>query len=164
MKYGIGTIDTWKTAAGEVRHRARVPDGRGGYRTVGSFDTRDEAESALRGMAGLRADGKLRFDHVPPTKNLPRPLVSWPSTGGVYFAQCGDRLKIGWSQNIKQRLRELRTGAPQGLRLLAVAEGGMHEERAFHRKLARWRQQGEWFELAPEVVAVIRELRGKPTC
>lgn len=59
--YGLGAIDTYPTRGGE-RHRARLPNGAGGYRTLGSFGTREEAEGALRGAVAAEAEGTVRPD------------------------------------------------------------------------------------------------------
>ncbi len=52
--YGLGSIDP---RGG--KSRLRVPDGRGGTRTLGTFSTLEEAESVRRGWAHLRATGEV---------------------------------------------------------------------------------------------------------
>ncbi len=43
MTYGIGVITPVPTKAG-VRYRVRIPDGQGGYKSLGVYDTHEEAE------------------------------------------------------------------------------------------------------------------------
>jgi hypothetical protein len=57
---GLGHVEPRKGAGG-VRYRAKVPTGHGGHRTVGTYDTREEAESVLRGLVEKRAAGQLIF-------------------------------------------------------------------------------------------------------
>jgi hypothetical protein len=74
----------------------------------------------------------------------------------VYFAQCGDRIKIGLSSQVPERLSQLRTGAGAPVALIASVEGDASVERALHRKLRKHRLDGEWFADCPDVRAAIR--------
>ena len=56
-----------------------------------------------------------------------------------------DRVKIGTAASPSKRLRELGTGAPAPLTLVATREGGRGLERAIHRAAAEWRVHREWF-------------------
>ncbi|MFJ8855661.1 GIY-YIG nuclease family protein [Streptomyces sp. NPDC102437] len=64
-------------------------------------------------------------------------------------------VKIGWSDNPERRLRDLQTGSPLPLQLLAVFEGGAVVEAKLHRRFADKRRHGEWFDLGPDPVAVV---------
>lgn len=63
----------------------------------------------------------------------------------VYFATSGRFFKIGWSLDPVRRVAGLRTGAPEGVELVAVAEGDRRDEGALHDLWAPWRVSGEWF-------------------
>lgn len=76
----------------------------------------------------------------------------------VYFVECAGRIKIGFSNDVAARLRQLSTGAPGKLNLIATIEGPHRLERAIHRHLKAHRVKGEWFEDRPEVRTVIAEL------
>ncbi|MFG2629960.1 GIY-YIG nuclease family protein [Streptomyces sp. NPDC048473] len=67
-------------------------------------------------------------------------------------------VKIGWSDNPERRLRDLQTGSPVPLQLLALFEGGAVIEAALHRQLADKRRHGEWFDLGADPVAVVSPL------
>lgn len=74
----------------------------------------------------------------------------------VYFAQCGDRIKIGVANNVTARLAQLRTGAGGPLALIAAVDGGREVEKALHKKLARHHIDGEWFRDCEEVRKAIQ--------
>jgi hypothetical protein len=71
----------------------------------------------------------------------------------VYFilAKVLNRIKIGLSDNPKQRLRQLATGAPCSLELLKIIPGDLVLERRLHRQFAHIRHSGEWFEATDEL-------------
>lgn len=74
----------------------------------------------------------------------------------IYFAQCGDRIKIGISQDVIARLSQLRTGAGAPVKLIAAVEGDTRMERALHKKLKHLRIDGEWFRDCSETRAAIQ--------
>lgn len=49
----------------------------------------------------------------------------------VYYLRKGDRIKIGWSGNLKARMRALRPDE-----LLAIEPGCLHQETARHHHVA----------------------------
>lgn len=73
----------------------------------------------------------------------------------VYFAQAGDKVKIGWSRKVAARLAKLQTGNPAPIKLLGVTSGGPAREQEIHRQFAHCRVSGEWFEATPELLAYI---------
>lgn len=74
----------------------------------------------------------------------------------VYFVRSGEHIKIGFSVDVPARMKELATGNPVQLELLAVVNGGRDLERAIHEALANHRSQREWFHDRPEVLQVMR--------
>lgn len=69
----------------------------------------------------------------------------------VYFAACGQRVKIGWSTKVTTRIAQLQTGSPEPIRLLGTTPGGLKLERQLHQQFAGARVHGEWFDLTPEL-------------
>lgn len=61
-------------------------------------------------------------------------------TSLVYYAKTGDRVKIGFTTNLAERMATL---MPE--QLLAVERGDPKLERARHRQFADLRTTGEWF-------------------
>lgn len=81
-----------------------------------------------------------------------------PRDGYVYFAILGERIKIGYTTDWRQRLSSLQTGSPDQIHFLAVIRGERQTERDFHERFSHLRQSGEWFEAAPELREFIRAL------
>lgn len=75
----------------------------------------------------------------------------------VYFAQAGDRIKIGWSKNVATRVAQLQTGNAAPIKLLGVVPGGRAKEREIHDLFASVRVGGEWFTATTELLAYIRK-------
>jgi hypothetical protein len=76
----------------------------------------------------------------------------------VYFLQNERTLaiKVGFTTNVKGRVRTLRTASPDRLRLLGVVPGDQGVERQVHRNLAAHRLAGEWFDgTNPAVLAEV---------
>lgn len=74
----------------------------------------------------------------------------------VYFIGNDDFVKIGQSQDPERRLKDLQTGSPVILRLLAVDEHGVEE--IYHRHCESYHMHGEWFRNSGKVARLIREL------
>ena len=57
-------------------------------------------------------------------------------------------IKIGISKNPSNRLRQLQTGSPYKLKLLAIVNGRYDLERPLHKTLTPYKQacKGEWFD------------------
>lgn len=69
----------------------------------------------------------------------------------VYFAQRENLIKIGWSDNVHNRM-----GALQA-KLIGSLPGGRTTEAAMHKRFAHLHVQGEWFEASGDLLAYIRE-------
>lgn len=76
----------------------------------------------------------------------------------VYFVECTGRIKIGFSANVGERMKQIATTAPGDLNLLATVEGSVRLERAIHRHLADHHLTREWFEDCSAVREVINAL------
>lgn len=100
----------------------------------------------------------LQSIHVPAFPNQDRGPIS-----GVYFIRRGESgpVKIGFSANVRKRVRSLQTGSAEPLKLLAVAEGGEQTERFLHEQFARHRLEGEWFSPDASLLGLISDLAGK---
>lgn len=76
----------------------------------------------------------------------------------VYFAEAGNRIKIGWSKRVASRVATLQTGNSAPVRLLGTTPGGRALERRLHQEFAHARIAGEWFLPTPELRARIAAL------
>lgn len=66
-------------------------------------------------------------------------------TSGVYFLGAGSLVKIGASDHIERRIKQVQTTCPYDVRLLATSGGDRTEEARLHRRFAPYRVRGEWF-------------------
>lgn len=75
----------------------------------------------------------------------------------VYFVEArpSGLIKIGSASDPRRRVKELQTGSPEHLRLLAVTTGGELHERDLHARFATDRVRGEWFSPSPSLIALI---------
>lgn len=105
---------------------------------AGSFTSMSEAERTRDVIAAKIAGGQ------------------WPDTdtkvGQVYVARLGGLIKIGVSINPERRCRTLNA------ELLGVLSGGLPRERELQARFAVYRERGEWFRPAPELLAWIEDL------
>lgn len=72
----------------------------------------------------------------------------------IYFIEAmgAGLVKIGFTERaVVDRLKELQTGCPHRLRVLATVAGSQSDEGDFHRQFAHLRAEGEWFRLDDEL-------------
>jgi hypothetical protein len=75
--------------------------------------------------------------------------------GFVYYLMVGERLKIGYSVDVKRRMRAY----PPGSELLAVEPGDRDLETQRHRQFAGSRTDGrEWFRPTPDILDLVEEI------
>ena len=74
--------------------------------------------------------------------------------GTVYFARCGDLIKIGYTTRLRQRMRDI--GADE---VLATMPGTINDEKALHMRFGPCWVHGEYFEPKPELVDYIAKVQ-----
>jgi hypothetical protein len=74
----------------------------------------------------------------------------------VYFVQAGagGLIKIGFTENLKRRLANIKTSCPD-MRLLTVIDGDKSAESAFHFRFKSSRVEGEWFSPSADILEFI---------
>lgn len=77
-------------------------------------------------------------------------------TGFVYFARCGDFVKIGHSWCPEDRIRYIAVASPYPVELLAKFAGTLLDERHVHYFLREHRHRGEWFRWCPAIQEIVR--------
>ena len=113
-----------------------------------SLRTTDEAEARRRFVA---LTGKSR--------QTGRKRVS----GWVYFVQASSGpIKIGWTKDIRERLKMLQANNFDTLTCIGAAEGSTVDEAQFHRRFGKHLIRGEWFQPAPEILEAARSVRQRP--
>jgi len=91
-------------------------------------------------------------------------FADWPAeirrTHRVYFVQAGDptadgsaAIKIGFTTDLDQRLRQLQTAHPEPLKIVERVIGTQAIEAFLHRLLRSQRIRGEWYRLWPDDIA-----------
>lgn len=81
------------------------------------------------------------------------------SKPGVYAVTLpgSERIKVGFTTNLDDRIHTLETGSPFPLKVLLFMPGAFHLETSLHLRLARFRAHREWFQDVPEVRAVLAD-------
>ena len=89
----------------------------------------------------------------------------------VYFARVGRYVKVGYSRNPAQRIRQIQRAnlvAPEDLdrsapvELLRVIPGNSLHETEAHCALAEFHAAGEWFHAEPELLAHLPLMTTRP--
>lgn len=91
----------------------------------------------------------------PPKKKPPE------RRGYVYFFRAGNRVKIGFTTNLRERSHSLRTSCPEHAFMAKCLKGGRSTERQFHERFAEYRLRGEWFDLRGRLAKYL-EMHIKP--
>lgn len=82
---------------------------------------------------------------------------SRPASGTVYVVKSGKFVKIGFSTNMKERLRDLQKGSATKLRVLASFPGTYSSERALHKRFRDHKSHAEWFRIEGALAEWIKE-------
>ncbi len=100
----------------------------------------------------LSGKGKLVEDRV----------LALDTKGRVYFVECPARglVKIGFTKNITERMRTLRTSATDPIALLGHVRSTKLYERKLHARFAEHRRFGEWFTYGPELRKFVQKTCG----
>lgn len=116
----------------------------------------DEREAARNNLAQYEArmaeeDRKKREEREASWKT-----DRWIAPGWVYYLQVGDRIKIGFTKNIDQRMKQY----PPHSVFLAAHPGTPKVEREMHHKFLHLLANGrEWFTVSHDLIAHIETMR-----
>lgn len=110
------------------------------------FFERQSTERAIRAEQWRREDERYEAEKA---------ALRQDREGFVYYLKVGDRLKIGYSVDVKRRMRAY----PPGSQLLAVEPGDRDLERQRHHQFAGSLMDGrEWFRPTPDLIELVQEL------
>ena len=74
----------------------------------------------------------------------------------VYFIRSPQGVKVGYSDDVLARLKQLQTGNAARLEVLAIIPGASRDiEQEFHRLFAAFRLEGEWFKASGPVLRTV---------
>ena len=83
-------------------------------------------------------------------------------SGYVYVLRCADKYKIGYSQNVERRMRQLDTRPfPLELVIKVYSEIAYDIEQELHKSLQEYKLTGEWYSsdiLSIDMEALIKEI------
>jgi hypothetical protein len=88
---------------------------------------------------------------------VPGRLLKRSPRGTVYFVRAGDRVKIGFTTDVRRRISELQTFFPEPLELLLELRGSVLVEHELHRRFADLCLTREWFRLEAPIVRFVGE-------
>lgn len=91
-----------------------------------------------------------------------KPKRNLPKDGTIYYLEHDGHIKIGWTSDLRRRMRQF----PPGAALLATEPGTQSDERKVHRKFKVHRTHGnEWFAAVPSLkhhVEMVKRRYGTP--
>lgn len=136
-------------------------------RRIATMDQYAVAE--LLGISGERLRFLAENNSIPPPQLIDR-FPYWDERrlkastpiwkqGTIYFVSCGDFIKIGFAEAVKQRLRNLQSSSPFELKLLHSMRGTLAREGELLAAFADIRQRGEWFKAEPPLVSFIERVK-----
>lgn len=79
----------------------------------------------------------------------------------LYFMKCGEAVKIGRSLDPNKRILGLKTGNPEEIEILFVAQNKGHMESTLHRCFSDWkvRENSEWFSYSKQIQDFIEYIK-----
>jgi hypothetical protein len=84
-----------------------------------------------------------------------------PTAPVVYFARCGEHIKIGFTRGRpEKRLKGLATANPSPIELVATMPGCPELEHELHERFSAYRTKGEWFVFSDPIREYIASLEG----
>lgn len=87
-----------------------------------------------------------------------RAVAATRAEGWIYFLALDDKVKVGWTANFEQRMKNY----PPHSRLIVRYPATRADERDLHRTLKTSLVAGrEWYERTPQVMATIAEIERK---
>lgn len=86
----------------------------------------------------------------------PPPVEHGPPAPVVYYIRNQQRIKIGWTSNLRRRVHGLTYDE-----ILAVEPGGVELEKMRHQQFAadRFGRRGEWFQISDSLTSHIEMIR-----
>lgn len=81
-----------------------------------------------------------------------------PSDPCVYFLSAGDKIKVGFSKNLRARFQSVQSSSPLDVFIIGWVPGDRALEKAILSLAAEHRVRGEWFVNCPDMMTLIRRV------
>ncbi|MGE7469787.1 GIY-YIG nuclease family protein [Bosea sp. NPDC003192] len=147
---------------GELRIYGRGKPGFPSHTTISTALAGVVLAEALREWIAANPEFADIATVLPDTPAAPKPHPSRrPADGSVYLIQSGAHHKIGRSDELERRVKEIRTALPDKAELVHViaTDDPAGIEAYWHRRFANRRANGEWFKLTVADVAAFKRRR-----
>ncbi|MDP3750080.1 MAG: GIY-YIG nuclease family protein [Phenylobacterium sp.] len=122
------------------------------------FGSRTDLIATLAKRATAEADYADLTGLLPEIRPAPRVPSTASQEGAVYLMKSGDHFKIGRSDQVERRVKEIRIALPEAVALIHLirTDDPPGIEAYWHRRFADRRANGEWFKLSAQDVAAFR--------
>lgn len=147
----------------EIKLERRTNPAFPAHSTVGNhYRTNEALTLALRHLAMEESEWSDLLDILPePAPNAAPTVRALPPTaeGVVYLLKSGQHYKIGKSEDIERRFREIKIALPEAVTLVHTirTDDPSGIEAYWHRRFADRRANGEWFALSGDDVKAFRK-------
>ena len=124
------------------------------------FGGRDDLIAVISKLAAENPNYADIVPLLPAVRLAPPTRVGPKATGGhVYLLKSGDFYKIGRSEELERRVKEITVALPDKVTLIhsILTDDPPGIEGYWHRRFADRRANGEWFKLTASDVAAFRK-------
>jgi len=169
-KYLAGAVKTRAVPDGSLPAHVRMKKAKG--RTYYYFDSGlkdDNGKTELLRLphlgdpefaAAVAAATLERWQRIPPRFTPRSEVVVGDAQGDyLYFARCGNAVKIGRARDVVVRMVNMQTNNPDPVDCLCSLTGRGHEEDRWHAMFAADLIRGEWYKWTPRLAQAIDDAR-----
>lgn len=143
----------------EIRMERRLDPQFPVHSTIGNhFPTNDQMVAALRELAGIDESWSDISSLLPKAEPEAARSRARAEDGFVYLLKSGNHYKIGRSEDIERRFREVKIALPEAVTLVHTirTDDPSGIEAYWHRRFADRRANGEWFKLTADDLRAFR--------
>lgn len=127
-----------------------------------NFGGKEGVTRAIRACLAEEGDASGLLEALPPDDEAPakehqRPIQ--PVEGWVYLLRSGKHFKIGRSEELEKRVKQVSVALPESITLEHAirTDDPVGIEAYWHRRFANQRANGEWFALTPFDISAFKK-------